>query len=292
MPGEVITPSGPLEKVERRLFEQGIEPEQIKWLREKLKKHDGNVAIVAQEYPSDPESCFLVTGRGFFDAEKVADIASKCTVAPIWQDVSGSGVTEQWISGTRVPAIRAWHEPVPGKLYVVSLDASDGTGGDAGAGIVLERGTGRHIATLWGQFKPWELARWAVRIARKYNNALIVPERNGPGGTVLRALDAEHSYPNVFVDRDGKPGFLTNQASRPVVLDTLAEGIRTGTFQTQDRYLTAELRTFVVNVNGKPEALQGTHDDLAMAAAIGYDIICRPLPRKRAEDWESELPPV
>ena len=48
------------------------------------------------------------------------------------------------------------------------------------------------------------------------------------------------------------------------------------------------MRTFIVNKHGKPEAQAGAHDDLVMAAAIGWHVVC--LPVARDADWVNALP--
>jgi hypothetical protein len=62
-PGETFTPETEQEK---RLAALGLTAGQLKWYRAKV--IDKGQAAVDQEYPSDPETCFLVSGRGFFDA--------------------------------------------------------------------------------------------------------------------------------------------------------------------------------------------------------------------------------
>lgn len=274
-PGETFEPAT---KLEQALFARGVSAECLKWYRWKIAEKGGNADLVAQEYPSDPDSCFLLSGRCFFDTKLIAEGLIEAVEAPIAQHIRSDGARGQVVAGVEIPALRVWHEPVRGQSYVVPIDASEGTGGDAGAAMVLERGTGRHMATLWGQFRPWELAKYSVSLAKRYNNALIAPERNNHGGTVIRAIEAEQHYANVFRDRDDKFGFLTSEVSRTPILDTLEQAHRSGAFRTNDRHLLVEMRTFTVNDRGRAEAAPGKKDDLVMTAAIGWDVICRAQP--------------
>lgn len=214
---------------------------------------------------------FLATGRDFFDGLLIAK-QLRALLAP----VETLTVRHGGAQGT----LRIWHPPKPGCRYVVAVDTSEGTGGDAGCAVVFERGTGRHMATLWGQFQPWELARAAAGVGKRYGHpevgALIVVERTGNHGPAcLRALDAEQNYRNIFHDRDDKPGWLNTQPSRASALDALEQAHRSETFRTHDENILGEMRTFIVNDKGKPEAAPGTHDDLVMATAIGWDAVCR-----------------
>jgi hypothetical protein len=284
-PGEVVRPR---DEREARLFASGISPEQVKWYREKSATI--GVKLASQEFPDDPTSCFLVSGHGFFDGvavERMLRDARPPVVSEVGEQSGSSGVL---VNALVVPALRVWHAPEPDREYVVGSDTSDGTGGSAGCGVVLERGTGKHVATLWGQFRPWVLAKHLAALGRHYNDAVLAVERNNTGLTVLRALDVEQHYPDdlVFHDRDDKPGWNTSPASRAPMLDTLEEAVRRRAFVTDDVHLLGEMRTFVVTVTGsreRPEHARGARDDLVIGASIAWEVACR---RKRApvaEDW-------
>lgn len=283
--GEAFQPRTDLE---RTLVAKGISDENLNWYRAKLAEKGGDEARATQEFPSDPDTCFLVEGRGFFDAQRIAEQLRNASDPIQAINFRAAGARDQVIGNALVPAIRIWHGPEAGRGYVLALDTSEGSGGDAGAGVLLERGTGRHMATLWGQFKPWELARAGVKIARTYNRATIAVERNNHGHACLRSLDAEQHYSNIFDDRDEKSGWLTGTASRANALDTIEQAHRAKHFNTLDRFLLDEMRTFVIGPTGKAEAAKGKHDDLVMAMAIAWDVICRPA--ARASSWVSELP--
>lgn len=276
--GERLEPSN---AAERMLLSSGATTENLKWWRRKV--GEKGLTISQQEYPTDPESCFLVSGRSFFDGRIVAESVERAIEPIAFQNIRNSGV-QQILSLRKeghgeVPALRVWYEPDPTRQYVVSADPSEGTGGDRGAAGVFERGTGRHMATLWGQIRPWEMARLLVAIARKYRDAIIAVERNNHGGTVLRAIEAEQRYTNVFLDRDGKLGFLTSDASRAPALDAFEQAHRQRVFVTNDRILLSEMRTMIVTERGRAEAAKGSHDDLVMMAAIGWHVVCQSLAR-------------
>ena len=276
----------------------GVTPEQLKWYQRKLAEK-GSQELVDQEYPSDPVTCFLTSGRHFFDAQKVALLVARAEPPALVQNIRATGVRQQVVGRTEVPALRVFHAPVFGGEYVVACDTSEGSGGNAGAAIVYERGTGRHMATLWGQFRPWELARWAAKLGKKYNWATLVVERNNHGHTVLRSLAAEDveeeiagkvvrwRYPaaKIFHDRDKKPGWLTGPVSRPLMLDAFEKAVRDGHFETHDLFLLGQMNTFAVNDKGKAEARKGADDDLVMAGGIGWDVVCR-VGRRRSEVQE------
>jgi hypothetical protein len=260
--GEVVEPRTDRE---RMLVEKhGITAEQLKWYREKSGTKGAD--LTDQEYPTDPETCFLVSGRGFFDKAVTASLMAKA-FDPILIDLGG--------------ALRIWEMPRPGITYLVVADPSEGTGGDPGAAVVFDR-AGKHVATLHGQFPPWPFGEMLVTVAKRFNAATIAIERNNHGHAVLQSVLAGQKYPQERVYRapDGKFGWLTNEITRSAALDALEEAHRTGFWASPDARVVGEQRTFIVNKHGKAEASSGAHDDLIMASAIGWDVLRKPAQRR------------
>lgn len=271
---------------ERALFDKyGATPEQVKWYRRTVA--DNGQDLTDQEFPIDEETCWLVAGRMFFDRVAIVALRGK-TSAPIATELGG--------------ALRIWRRAECGRGYVVSVDPSEGMGGDPGAAVVYDRASGEVVAALHGQFPTVRLAFVAYDIGVTYNTALLAIERNNHGTSVLSHLanppapidgtPARKPYPNIFNDRDGKPGWNNTLASRPAALDALEDAIRTGRWATPDVATIEEMLVFVVGSNGKAEAARGAHDDLVMASAIGLDVIRKPqgytgkLPRTRRQDFD------
>jgi len=268
-PGETIEPET---LRERELVDRhGVSLEQLKWYRGKVAQK--GQALTDQEYPTDPETCFLASGRLFFDREVTAKLLA-ATKPPLTTREDGR--------------FNMWAHPEHGRMYLLAVDTAEGAvkatvrddpeaeKGDYSTCIVYELGTGRHVATLRAHLQPWALAREVAQLAWHYNRGSICVERNNHGHAVLQALLREQKYPNVYVGADGKPGWLTTSASRPMALDLLEDSHRRGHWKTNDRELLGEMLTFIVKDNGRAEAAKGKHDDLVMAAAMGWDVLARP----------------
>lgn len=256
-PGETVAPAigdEPAAVHERWLVSMGVTPEQLKWYRHKVA--DKGQSLVDQEYPSDPETCFLVSGRGFFDQTVTSRLLTKVT-APIETRKSGR--------------IRIYERPFDSEDYVFALDCSEGVGGDPSGGIMYKRATGQHVATLDGQFPPHDAAAAAAELCKEYNGALFAPERNNHGHAVLQAIRTI-GYNRVYRHDDDKRGWNTNVVSRPVMLDSLEDAHRRGLWTTPDAAVLAQMRKFVIGDSGKAEAARGEHDDLVIAAAIGWAV--------------------
>ncbi len=266
--GEVVVPETDRE---RAIAALGATPEQLKWYRAKVA--DKGQDDTDQEYASDPDTCFLVSGRQFFDKSQTGRLLVAC-IDPI-------ATTEIRRPGA-VGSLRVWYDAEPGRTYVVAGDTSEGTGGDRGVGQVWETGTGRHMATLWGQFKPAELARELAALGLRYGGAMVAVERNNHGHACIQELervgiDADGNrktkYGRLFVDHDRKIGWISHEVSRTAALSELDRVHRAGTWSTPDRELVGEMRTFVVNKRGKAEGAGGSHDDLVMTAAIAWSVM-------------------
>lgn len=250
-PGEHIEPENDRERL---FISKGITLQQLKWYRRKVAENGQD--RTDQEYPSDPETCFLISGRGFFDQTVTSRLLTKIGT-PIETRKSGR--------------IRIYEKPVESEDYVFALDCSEGVGGDPSGGIMYKRANGQHVATLDGQFQPHDGAAVAVELCKEYHGALLAPERNNHGHAVLQAVRTI-GYNRVYRHDDDKRGWNTNVVSRPVMLDSLEDAHRRGLWTTPDGALLAQMRKFIINDSGKAEAARGEHDDLVIAAAIGWAV--------------------
>lgn len=168
---------------------------------------------------------------------------------------------------------------------MVIVDPSEGVGGDPGAAVVLDRGSGEHVATLHGQFTTWEMARLAAEIGRSYwgvrsdgarDPALLVVERNNHGHAVLQGLAREQRYSYIFAGSDKRAGWVNSEPARATALAALQQAHVDKHWHSRERESLAEMLKFVVLPNGRAEAASGAHDDLILAHAIGWDVVCRP----------------
>lgn len=245
---------------ERRLVSLGVTPEQIKWYRRKVA--DKGPSLVDQEYPSDSETCFLVSGRSFFDQSVTNALVEKAS---------------EPIEKRDRDRVRIFRKKDPGKRYILAVDTSEGGGGDPSGALMYDRATGEHVATIDGQYQPYELAAASAKLGHEYNVAQVVVERNNHGHAVLQALEREQKYPQLYRHEDLKLGWLTNAVTRPQMLDEFEDAHRKGLWTSGDRAVLSQCRTFIITDTGRAEAARGEHDDLVMAASIGWAVRQKPL---------------
>ncbi|HZZ39457.1 MAG TPA: terminase [Acidobacteriaceae bacterium] len=241
-------PDSSLSETERRLVEDhSLSLGQIGYRRQ---IHANFRGLAQQEYAEDPESCFLASGSCYFHAP---GIDARLRELPELTATTGE--------------LHTWLVPQPGVDYLVAVDpAGGGIDGDFAVAQVIEMKSGVQCAELRVQRTPTDLVPQVENLARDYNDALLVVERNNHGAGVL-ALLASHGYQPLYEQR-GKPGWLTTSVSRPDMLAALSAALSERPELFMSERLLRECRNFVRLPNGRAEARAGEHDDCVMAMAI------------------------
>lgn len=160
--------------------------------------------------------------------------------------------------------------------YCIGSDISEGLSRDYSVAYVYDRHFHEIVARM--RSNTIDSYHWGdrlVELSQYYENALIVPERNGAGITTidrLRELKAP-LYVREVVGQMGKQttkqfGFLETADTKQQVCGELKTylGRRKPVY---DRMILAECSTFIVDPdNGKLGADDGFHDDCVIAAAL------------------------
>ena len=281
------------EKSERDRFE--VELEQLRWRRRVLQdKCNGDISKFRQEYPSDPEECFLMSSRPRFHMDvlnKMTKYARELGYQTGYMSLQDGG------SGSFIPDRsgnwRVYEEPVHDSKYLISADTCTGEDQQE-QGLAADPDF--HSVQVWKDaFEDWHgvwhvprlvavhhsrldigvLAQEIEGAARWYGGAFIVPEVNNSGLALLKYL--LESGLNVYRRRkvndssgmvEKSFGWSTDKITRKTVIDHMAAELMEENFDIPDREVLAEMKVFVINDKGKPEAAPGHHDDHVLAAAI------------------------
>lgn len=268
---------------ERALMEAyHLDPEQMAWRRWCIKVNcHGDKRKFQQEYPSTPEEAFLFSGTPFFDNE---DILLRLSAAPEPADVGTFAYPEPeageapagwaWSFDRRTGFIRVYAAPEPGVPYVIGGDTA-GEGSDKFTAWVVDNRTGAQVAELEFTFSELLYARQLYCLGRFYNDALIAVETNF--STYPERKLEEWHYPNLYVRERFDTytrksvkafGFQTTPQTRPVILAGLHAVMEEAAELVVSRNTLRQMLHFVYNEDRRPEAEEGEHDDLVMAAAI------------------------
>lgn len=280
--------------------------EQLAWRRMTIqKKCKSDPLKFDQEYPRDPHSCFLASGRPVFDGDALEHYAATIitpefgmldsNIASEQTDKGGEAVT--WRLQHREDAIFSrWEAPRIGCRYLIVLDTAEGSdqaGGrdpDRHSCLVLRRAyTGTdgvpHVARVVARIRPpcnvpiHVLVEWVHRLHLHYG-ALVIVEMNSSGLAYITGARMRGTPLWKRVDpnpRSGKKeeklGWRTTDTAdygglRTAVIDRLGEILRDRALDVHCAQIVHELGCFV-DKHGRKEAESGEHDDDVLALAIG-----------------------
>lgn len=191
-----------------------------------------------------------------------------------------------------------YEKPKKQRLYFLSIDPSDGTGGDNYAITVMNP----YELTVTAEFKsPYmtihgcvDLVTWMVD--NYFPNVLIIIERNRNGGAVVEMFkhsklrDRIYSSPEANADnariRDklDENGFIkeefvrnkyfgtnTTQSTRQVMMNILLDAVHFARHLVRSKYLVEDILDLVIK-NDKIQAAPGKHDDCVMSWLLGLYI--------------------
>lgn len=242
------------EDEQRLMLAYGLTHAQIGYRRRLFADYRG---LAKQEYAENATDCFLSSGECVFDCGAIDRRAAELT-EPIATRLNGQ--------------LQIWYPPVAGRQYLVAVDpAGGGTEGDYSAVEVMDVETGMQCAELLCKVGGYELALEVEKIAKEYNQALVVVERNNHGSGILAYLTGVCRYPRIF-EQNGQQGWLTSVLSRPVMIGAVGAALVQTPQIFSSEQLLRECRTFVRHRNGKMAAQNGEHDDCLMAMAIALQV--------------------
>jgi len=253
---------------EKKLRALGCDDAQVCWWRSKVDDPSVGLEKALQNFPIDIDTAFRSGGDAYLAAHVVDQLATHIDEPLRVLEIR---------HGARVLGdLRVYREPQPGRQYVVAADVAEGIGKDASTTVVLDKASADVCAVFWSDvIEPGELGEHVLpQIGRMYNTAVVAPERANHGHATLKGLK-DAGYPRIYEAADKKLGWATTVATRPVLFDELAQGIRDGSLRTPDAAMVDECRTLIRDTDGKPRAKgkgkpppEGCRDDLFVAWAI------------------------
>lgn len=181
-----------------------------------------------------------------------------------------------------------WKKPEVGHKYIMGVDVSRGDGKDSSTIVILDFDNLEQVAEFRYKLPPDMLAEIVYKYGNMYNAYTIVDITGGMGvATVLKLLEMEYKHlhyddpksrklsekyaKTVYKEGDKVPGFNVGN-TRLQLVSELEEHIRENKTIIRSRRMISELRTFVYR-NGRPDHMDGYHDDVIMAYAMAIFII-------------------
>lgn len=254
----------------------GLTYEQLFWRKKTIaNKCGGDLDMFKQEYPATPDEAFIASGRPKFNLKAVKEYELACTSPSLVGDLydNGNGVS---VAEHGKGVLRIWRFPQPDEQYCVGADVAEGLAtGDYSVAVVLDDNL--DVCAKWrGHIDPDLFGKELVKLGRLYNEAYLAVENNNHGLTTLKSILNEEYY-NLFYTKaydkvndeiTKKLGWSTNQRTKPLAIDKLAEYVREKFFGMWDVEIIEEFYTYVIDDKGRTNAQTGKHDDCVMALAI------------------------
>lgn len=295
---------GKMDSYDWFLWSLGATLEGINWYKEHKRRERLDDWRMQSEFPSTAEEAFQSTGRRCFAPQHVAKSRRNnrppIFIGEIFADSDrGETCTKNMrFEKTADGCLWVWAMPDNAEIiknrYLVSVDIGGRwSGADYSVIRVFDRywrmegGVDEAVATWKGHMDQDLLAWKMVQIATLYGNAEIVIETNSlrtekadtDGDHFFTVLDEiAEFYDNLYcrevIDTAGGPvtkkyGFHTNTKSKQLAIDTLSADIRDDSYVEYDSRVCDEEDSYEVKTNGTLGAVDGAHDDMVMATAIG-----------------------
>lgn len=192
--------------------------------------------------------------------------------------------------------LQLWiHPGADGKINddiqcVLAVDTAAGTGSSNSCISVGNKKTGEKIAEFASAtIKPHELARYAVAMAKYFNNAFMIWEANGPG-RIFGDTVIELGYRNIYYRANDKsiskkvsdiPGWYSTKDTKLALLGDYRKALSSGDFINRSYQGLRECREYIFTQSGTveharsintidPTGAKENHGDRCIADALLY----------------------
>lgn len=209
----------------------------------------GGLDDLYQQYPATDEEALMPPT---LDRRLHYSLISKCYVKMDYKD--------GYEYGLDIPGLKIYVPPSPFGQYVAGADPAEGNPtSDDSCGGILDTSTGEECAVFAGKIEPSVFAGYMVALAKFYNEAPILPERNNHGHAVILAVRDIHNY-TLVCGPDEVPGWTQSGKGKPLMYTKMADALIAKSCIIHDETTFAQL----VSIEGSTlKAPEGEHDDFA-----------------------------
>jgi len=289
---------------ERIALGLSFSPEQMCWAGRRIQnKCGGDIELFKQEYPSTAREAFQASGRMVFKTTSLDLMERHCKppIANIEFYMDGNNVKYRNVN-RNANCWSIWRWPDKNHEYIEFGDVAEGIPCDSTdeksdldrsvAGI-LDRNRFDLPAVYYGRPDTIEYGDQMLMAAKFFNYAWASPEMNSIGQSVLDTFKRD-GYQYIY-QREGKEetvqredterlGWKTTTLTRKPMIADLQVIIKECGLVIYDIRVIDELRVFVWNSQGKPEAKRGECDDCTIMLA-GLIQLHQRCPVEENYDW-------
>lgn len=243
-------------------------------------KCGGDYDLFKQEYPRTAREAERATGRMIFKPIDLDFMEKACrppSATIEFYEVEGK-VKYRHVN-RRQNCWSVWKWPVSNHSYVCFGDVAEGvicdpndpkSDPDRSVSGILDRNNFNVPMTYYGRPDTIEFADQMIMAAKFYNYAWASPEMNSIGQSILDAFKRadyqfiywrEHKEETVQREDSKKLGWKTTLKTRKPMIADLQKASQEHELTVFDIRFIDEMRVFIWNAQGKPQAETGEHDD-------------------------------
>lgn len=268
--------------------------EQMNWRKFTVQNNcQGDEMLFMQEYPSTAEESFISSGRPKFNIRSLRKYQT-ITKAPTRRGylIEHEGVIS--FMDDDKGYISIWKEPAPNEVYAIGADVAEGLAAGDFSCAYVGNSEFDVVAEWHGHIDPDLFGLELVKLGKFYNDAYLGVENNNHGLTTLTTIK-KAEYWNIYHAKSHdktaekvtqKMGWTTSIATKPLLIDKLAEFVREHYLGVYGDGLISEMFTYVINDKGGTNAQGGCFDDRVMACAIMLQLLLE----GRHEHYTPEIP--
>lgn len=241
------------------------------WYEEMCRDMNGDKKQIAQEL----DVSFVSSGGNVIDDEYINFQEDNNVIEPKYKAEMEKSM---WI----------WKEPEEGHKYIMGVDVSRGDGKDSSTIVILDFDGLEQVAEFKYKLPPDLLAEIVYKYGNLYQAYTVVDVTGGMGvSTVMKLLEMGYNHlhyddpksrklsdkyaKSLYKQTDKAPGFNVGNARLQMISD-LEEHVRENKTIIRSVRLISELKTFVYR-NGRPDHMDGYHDDIIMALAMPIYVV-------------------
>lgn len=250
-------------------------------------KCGGDISRFKAEYPRSAREAFQSTGRAVFKPIDLDLMEQSCRppAATVEFEEEEGGKVKYRHTTRRQNCWSIWKWPTKNHSYCGFGDVAEGvlsdpndakSDPDRSVAAILDRNHFEVSATYYGRPDTIEFADQFILGCKYFNYAWASPEMNSIGQSILDAFkradypfiyQREHKEETVQRMDSKKLGWKTTVKSRKPMITDLQTATMEHELTVFDIRFIEELRVFIWNPQGKPEAEKGEHDDCVITLA-------------------------